>query len=192
MRLAWVKRCGRLTQKIAVCCMYFNTAKAALSQYTGTIYKLGDDMIDIRIRYSFRGSKNDIPDHVCNQPISDIERHLTWCNGFPKKTPFTCTPRGLAARVADLSNRGRAMLLACTCILLPSIQCLALFPILTGSQITVASQMTNIHLYISFSHHQIECENLLAGITQHFHTCEKGTPSVLCPFTVDPKDPYPW
>lgn len=62
--------------------MYFNAAKAAQRQYTGTIYKLGDDMIDIRMRHSFRSSENDVPDHVCNQPASDIEGNLTRRNGF--------------------------------------------------------------------------------------------------------------
>lgn len=102
--------------------MYFNTAKAALRQNTGTIYKLGDDMINIGMGHGFWHPENDIPDDSRSQPISDMKGHFTRRNGFTEKTPFPCTSRGLAARVAYLSDRGRTMLLAGICIFFPKFQ----------------------------------------------------------------------
>lgn len=103
-------------------CVYFNTCEAAPRQNTGTIHKLGDDARNIGMGHSFWHPKHDVPDNSRHQPISDIKGYFTRRNGFPKKAPFTCTSRRLAARMAYLSDRGRTVLLTGICILLPSMQ----------------------------------------------------------------------
>ena len=103
-------------------CVNLNAREATVRQCASTIYKLGDNMIYISTGHGFWHPKSEIPDDGCSQPITNMKRNLTRRNRFPKYASFTCSSRGLAAGVAYLSDRGRTVLLASICILLPRLK----------------------------------------------------------------------
>jgi hypothetical protein len=113
---------GELTKKITVRGMYLNTTEAALRQHTSTVHKLSDDMINVGLGHRPGRPENNIPDNTCGHPSPHVQRDRTGRNCLRKEAPFTCTPWGLATRVAYLRNGRRAMALTDICILLPRIQ----------------------------------------------------------------------
>lgn len=106
--------------------MDLNAGETTLRQKTGTSYKLCNHAIDVEMGHSLWHTESDIPDNSGSPTLADIEGNRTGRNGFLKKASFTCTSRGLTARVANLSDRAGAMLLTGIRVLPPSIQCVLL------------------------------------------------------------------
>jgi hypothetical protein len=137
--LTWGSNKEELTQKVTVRCVYFNPVKTALRQKMGTICKLSDDMINVRMGHSFWNPKNDIPDDSRSQTVSDMKGHFTRPNGSLEKAPFPCTSRGLATGMTYLSDCGRSVLLAGNCVLFPTFHGLVVIsPIFPCGQVTIA------------------------------------------------------
>ena len=99
--------------------MQFNARETSIGHESGSIHELTNDSLHVLSAHLLRRRPSQAPDQSFKIAITEIDRHCAGRERLREHASVACDAEGLSTWVADLSNDGGAVLLACIGIFLP-------------------------------------------------------------------------
>lgn len=141
------------TNQIPMRSMELNPHEPALLHETGRVDELADNVLNLRDGHLPRGTEEQRPEEIRQQAVPDLDRDRAGRERFGEEPPPARAQGGLPARMADLDDAGRAVLLAGVRVSAPDCQGLRVKVTSVGGcprgrGVAGASEVVDVHMDI--------------------------------------------
>lgn len=188
------------TDQIPMRPMQLDPREPALRHEPRRVHELAHDRLDLRDRHLPRRAEQQRPEGPREQPAANVQRDRAGRDRLGEEPPLARAQGRLPARVADLDDGGRAVLLAGVSVLAPEGEGLLVevassssFSVFGGGggggcrgrQVEGASEIGDVHLDVACGFHLARQLPQWTGFyalgIESFPTCQEGTPAPFGP-----------